>query len=398
MLKRAYAAGSFIIALRLLSGMALALAALTVSMSAALAAEAFEASPAAQPAPAAPKAQEESSLIEARPGEVLERTGSAVAVNKSAIVSNKHVLEGCSRVVAANDGKIAEAENIILSPDTDLAAALFPPDTFSAYSIIADRAPDKGDKLYAIGYPEGISRGYHSKYTEGVFSSEIDDNHFMHTAQIYSGSSGSGLYNWHGSMVGVNTAADTEMPGMNYALSIDAIKIFLTEEKIAFADAWRGYGVKSNEKSSFAVFCFVPDSPPAADKKDAAAKDEKEEESGDVDFWCELRVAKVGEHGEWKPFREGKTFRRRYHFTKNDLIITSLTSGNSYSYRIDKSQSYKEGEDSEGVLLVTHSDEGAKQFDFLLNRKNGDMELTEILTEKDDGTIRLSGPCGEEFK
>ncbi|KAA6404588.1 S1 family peptidase, partial [Candidatus Tokpelaia sp.] len=279
-------------------------------------------------------------------------------------------------------------------------------DTFNTYIVIAGDKPEKGDKLYAIGYPEGVSelRGYHSKYTEGVFSSDVSDELFMQTAQVYHGSSGSGVYNKHGSLVGINTSIDTEMTGMNYAISIKAVKDFLKNAGVAFSEAWWGNTVKRNENSTFIVFCFTSEAPSVSNEKQQITpapqpeSSAKKEEAEYMDIWCDIRNYKRGVNGRWTPFSKGRTYRRHYRFSSYDFFVISPYTGASYAYKIDDSSPYNNNDDSKGVMIFTSNDAGSKQFAFDMAEGNGVSFITEFSVEKDGTALQLNGPCSDSFR
>lgn len=93
------------------------------------------------------------------------------------------------------------------------------------YIPIAERRPNIGDRVYAIGSPQGLENTFSSGEV-----SQWRSRHLMQiSAQIDHGSSGGALLNEYGEVVGITsgTFAEGSQANLNYAWSIEAVKGYL---------------------------------------------------------------------------------------------------------------------------------------------------------------------------
>lgn len=90
---------------------------------------------------------------------------------------------------------------------------------------IADKKPQIGDKVFAIGSPQGLE----NTFSSGEVSQWRGENLMQISALIDHGSSGGALINEYGEVVGITSGsfADGSQANLNYAWSIDAIKPYL---------------------------------------------------------------------------------------------------------------------------------------------------------------------------
>lgn len=90
---------------------------------------------------------------------------------------------------------------------------------------IANRKPNIGEKVFAIGSPRGLE----NTFSSGDVSQWRDTNLMQISALIDHGSSGGALINEYGEVVGITsgTFADGSQANLNYAWSIDVIKPYI---------------------------------------------------------------------------------------------------------------------------------------------------------------------------
>lgn len=90
---------------------------------------------------------------------------------------------------------------------------------------IADKKPQIGDKVFAIGSPQGLE----NTFSSGEVSQWRGENLMQISALIDHGSSGGALINEYGEVVGITSGsfADGSQANLNYAWSIDAIKPYV---------------------------------------------------------------------------------------------------------------------------------------------------------------------------
>jgi tetratricopeptide (TPR) repeat protein len=143
--------------------------------------------------------------------------GSGVVVMSEHVATNRHVVrEGVSFKVEHN-GKTWPAKLLKVDPDHDLAELFVaglaaPPVRIRPSSTLA-----VGEKVYAIGAPEGLEL----TVSEGLISGLRDvnkDRVIQTSAAISPGSSGGGLFDVQGRLVGITTFYLKEGQSLNFAL------------------------------------------------------------------------------------------------------------------------------------------------------------------------------------
>lgn len=90
---------------------------------------------------------------------------------------------------------------------------------------VADKQPQVGEKVFAIGSPQGLE----NTFSSGEVSQWRGKNLMQISALIDHGSSGGALINEYGEAVGITSGsfADGSQANLNYAWSIDVIKPYV---------------------------------------------------------------------------------------------------------------------------------------------------------------------------
>jgi serine protease Do len=147
--------------------------------------------------------------------------GSAVAVDSGTLLTNCHIIEGRPDVRVLVSGKLLAAE---------VRAANIPADTCILSVPGADLSPvigtrrsgalRVGEDVYAIGSP----RGFTNSLSKGLISQVRSDSErvlVQTTAQISGGSSGGGLFDRFGNLIGITTFKIANAEGLNFAIALD---------------------------------------------------------------------------------------------------------------------------------------------------------------------------------
>ena len=153
--------------------------------------------------------------------------GSGVVVGYGVVASNCHVLtrEGSDyAVVEWRNSKIRVGGDNMRGQDSerDLCTLDVPGLTAPAVKTVHSRDVDIGSKVYAIGAPEG----YKLTLSEGLISGKRDFQGLrvlQTTAPISHGSSGGGLFDTQGRLVGITTLMDTAGQALNFAIPAEWI-------------------------------------------------------------------------------------------------------------------------------------------------------------------------------
>ena len=174
--------------------------------------------------------------------------GSAVVVAPSVLVTNCHVLAKARRISVSQGEQRHAASLELADPERDLCQ-------LRAQTLQAPAVPlgdsDKvsvGDRIYTLGNPRGLlltlSEGLVSALRKGregkLFGIQI-------SAPISAGSSGGGLFDAHGHLVGLTTLTVIEGQNLNFAIPIN----WLAElpERSARASVGRSKGDATQESA-----------------------------------------------------------------------------------------------------------------------------------------------------
>ncbi|MDN5002948.1 S1C family serine protease [Bradyrhizobium sp. GCM10027634] len=169
------------------------------------------------------------------------------------IVTNNHVIEGCSELKGNLTGEAAMVLRVVSAdPNNDLA--LLQPSTtaaFKDFARIRDRSFHSGDSVVVIGFPyHGLLTSDFS-VTTGIVSSLSgmrNDTRFLQiSAPVQPGNSGGPLFDTSGQIVGVVTA---KLPGLriaaltgdipeniNFAIKTGALRDFLDNSVVPYQTA-----------------------------------------------------------------------------------------------------------------------------------------------------------------
>ncbi len=151
--------------------------------------------------------------------------GSGVVVANERVITNCHVAKSAASTVVHLGGKAHPATLLRVDPNPQHDLCLLAVDGLRAPAIVlAEIASLKvGNKVFALGAPKGLEL----TLSEGIVSSlrTYDDSHFIQTtASISPGSSGGGLFDAHGALVGITTFQSTEGQNLNFAVPVDWVR------------------------------------------------------------------------------------------------------------------------------------------------------------------------------
>lgn len=158
--------------------------------------------------------------------------GSGVLLGNGLILTNHHVVDGFEFGSAIDiNNQSFSIEGIITSDENKDLALIKLKQNVPANKVSFKRYEDlrKGEKVVAIGNPVGLQ----NTVSEGIISAlRFEDNvkRIQQTAQITNGSSGGGLFDIEGNLIGITTGGlKQEAADLNFSVSINEI------------DAWKPY-------------------------------------------------------------------------------------------------------------------------------------------------------------
>ena len=169
------------------------------------------------------------------------------------IVTNNHVIDGCSELKGNLTGEAAMVLRVVSSDANNDLALLQAPSTatFKEFARIRDRSIRSGDSVVAIGFPFHGLLTSDFTVTTGIVSSLSgmrNDSRFLQiSAPVQPGNSGGPLFDTTGQIVGVVTAkipalriaaATGSIPeNINFAIKTGALRDFLDNSVVPYQTA-----------------------------------------------------------------------------------------------------------------------------------------------------------------
>jgi S1-C subfamily serine protease len=142
--------------------------------------------------------------------------GSGVATGNSVVITNYHVVRDAQRITVKVGGNVLEGVVQIADKELDLCS-LRVPGLYSPPVVVASGEVRVGQPVYAIGAPQGLEL----TLSEGIVSSLRQTSKgtiIQTTAPISPGSSGGGLFDSRGQLVGIVTFQHKTGQNLNFAL------------------------------------------------------------------------------------------------------------------------------------------------------------------------------------
>lgn len=157
-------------------------------------------------------------LVEALDGKgSVVALGSGVMVANEAVVTNNHVISESAAVRIRQGNRIWPATVTHTNGEHDLARLRVTGLQSRPVSIRNSSTLEVGERVYAVGAPEGLEL----TFSEGLISSlrSVEGGRVIQTtAAISHGSSGGGLFDINGRLVGITSAMVIEGQNLNFAL------------------------------------------------------------------------------------------------------------------------------------------------------------------------------------
>jgi serine protease Do len=145
--------------------------------------------------------------------------GSAVAVSRVEAITNCHVVIGAESIFLVNATAQHKAEVASADRLTDrcylrvVGGELDPVQGFRDYASLA-----VGETVYTIGSPKGMVNTLGNGLVSGLRKSD-DTQYIQITAPVSKGSSGGGLFDDRGNLIGVTTFTIQDSQNLNFAIA-----------------------------------------------------------------------------------------------------------------------------------------------------------------------------------
>src|SRR5271157_1857447 len=174
--------------------------------------------------------------------------GSGIVSSPGTVITNCHVAQAGPQLKASHLGKSFAATLQYTDTDRDLCQLSVPKLDAPSVSVGDSKSLKVGQRVFAVGAPEGLEL----TLSEGLISairSMADLRYIQTTASISQGSSGGGLFDSEGRLIGITTFYVSGGQNLNFALPADWIQGL---PKRATADAQHS-GNSSNRKSDWVL-------------------------------------------------------------------------------------------------------------------------------------------------
>lgn len=143
--------------------------------------------------------------------------GSGVVVNGN-IITNLHVIREASGVFISKGNKQWKVVKIKVHPKTDLASLDVLNFDLPAANLNSKNKLKIGQKVFAVGAPQGLELTLSDGIVSAMRSSDLIST-IQTTAAISPGSSGGGLFNMNGELIGITTSTLKNSQNLNFAIS-----------------------------------------------------------------------------------------------------------------------------------------------------------------------------------
>jgi len=155
--------------------------------------------------------------------------------NKGYLLTNNHVVKGCSLSKITYFNKEYDAKLIATDKTLDLALLKVKVKPKSYFAFSKDE-PKKLQKIYVAGYPLGKGLSDDLKITTGIISAlkgfEDNSNEIQVDAAINPGNSGGPIVNENGELVAIAVSGMKKAENINFGIKSSAAANFLKSNKV----------------------------------------------------------------------------------------------------------------------------------------------------------------------
>ncbi len=153
------------------------------------------------------------------------RQGSGVVVGQGMVVTNRHVVQGSGQCYVLIGGQRLPASVHYADPDNDLCALYVPGLNAPAVQIVSYKTLRVGQRVYAVGAPQGLDLTISDGLVSGIRANGGMFPVIQTNTPISPGSSGGGLFDTSGQLIGITTASLLGGQQLNIALVADLIPL-----------------------------------------------------------------------------------------------------------------------------------------------------------------------------
>jgi S1-C subfamily serine protease len=146
--------------------------------------------------------------------------GSAIAVSPSELVTTCHVVAQSRTVALINGATTLKADVVAADPATDRCflrvqdGEVVPVPGLRDYSTLTI-----GEAVYTIGSPQGLANTLGAGLLSGLRTGKDKTEYIQITAPLSAGSSGGGLFDERGNLIGVTSFTIRDSQNLNFAIA-----------------------------------------------------------------------------------------------------------------------------------------------------------------------------------
>lgn len=154
--------------------------------------------------------------------------GSGVAIRANTVATNCHVIDAANRLFVQHSDKLLRASVFARDDDRDVCLLKIDHGKLSPAVIAEAGKIQPGNRVYAIGSPRGLEKTISEGLISGIRWTE--NGHIIQTsAAISKGSSGGGLFDSNGGLVGFTTFFYSDSQNLNFAIPASAAENLLND-------------------------------------------------------------------------------------------------------------------------------------------------------------------------
>lgn len=178
-------------------------------------------------------------------GEKNSAQGSGVVIGPEEVVTSCRVFEGAARLVVRHGGREYSAAPKHVDAKRHVCSLTVPGLAAPAAKLGSTHALRLGQKVFAIGAPQGLQ----VTVSEGVISALRDKGALGRypetTAPVYPGSSGGGLFDEQGRLIGLTTFHLSEGQQLNFVIPVEWVSEL--PKRAEHGGAWDNWSLRATE-------------------------------------------------------------------------------------------------------------------------------------------------------
>ncbi len=166
-------------------------------------------------------------------GRLIGQASGFIVSSDGKVVTNYHVVSMAATIKIKHGGRILSVTGLThVDSDNDIAILRLEKGNYKSVRIGNPNALRVGEKVYAIGSPQGLENTMSEGIISGIRNIGRDLSIIQITAAISRGSSGGPVFNRNGEVIGITTFLIAETQNLNFALPVNLVSKGLKKNDI----------------------------------------------------------------------------------------------------------------------------------------------------------------------